>query len=358
MTEQQQYQQVISEFFDVMDTVTRKTMLVINESEKSQILGSLANKLYSKIVKDVTNIDYGTIPLTKGDVSKMENYSDILETLKIIKDIQEQYKQSTADVNTVLTTIDYLKEYQDIWVKAFAIDCEFVQVMYATMCMGVVSSTALLVSTSIEFIKNPETQTFEIALQKVPKTRSANALMLNNLTKFNKACQKGEVEKVCKDILHNNYAVKEQAALMEAEQCLGEAAPALIAASVLPIGVLSVLSVMTLLTCFIPILRELTVTFLNAKQSFSDYLALESDVVRLNAERVKYSTTKTESEKTKIRNKQLKIADRLKKMATALEVKMNKATKAAEAEVKNDSQTKYKIDDVAETLPDSAASLF
>ena len=179
---------------------------LFHEAEQNQAVIALSAKLYDKIIAKVDDIDYGTIPLTKGDVSKMENYSDILETLKIIKDIQEQYKQSTADVDTVLTTIDYLKGYQDIWVKAFAIDCEFVQVMYATMCMGVVSSTALLVSTSIEFIKNPETQTFDIALQRVSKTRTANALMLNNLTKFNKACQKGEVEKVCKDILHNNYA--------------------------------------------------------------------------------------------------------------------------------------------------------
>lgn len=123
MTAEQLYQQVISEFFDVTDNVTRKTMLVINESEKSQILGSLANKLYSKIVNDVTNIDYGTIPFTKGDVTKMENFSDVVETLEIIRDIQQQYNQPTTNVQTIMTSIDYLKKYQDIWVKAFGIDC-------------------------------------------------------------------------------------------------------------------------------------------------------------------------------------------------------------------------------------------
>ena len=357
MTAEQLYQQVISEFFDVTDNVTRKTMLVINESEKSQILGSLANKLYSKIVNDVTNIDYGTIPFTKGDVTKMENFSDVVETLEIIRDIQQQYNQSTANVQTIMTSIDYLKKYQDIWVKAFGIDCEFVQVLYVNMCMAAVSATALLVSTSIEFIKNPETQTFDIALQRVSKTRSTNALMLKNLDKFNTACAKGDVEKVCKDILHKNYTIKEQVALQEAEQCLTETlAPAI--ATILPVGALAVMSLMMLLTCLIPILRELTVTFLNAKQSFSDYLSFESDVVRLNAERVKYNSTKTESEKTRIRNKQLKIADRLKKMATALQIKMTKATKVAAEETKAETSVRYKIDDVAEVLPDSAASLF
>lgn len=356
------YQEVVKEHFDVTDNVTRKTMLCITESEKSQVLGALANKLYSKIVKDVTNIDYGTIPLTKGDITKMENYLDLLETLQTVRDIQVQFKQSTDEVDTVLLAIENTKKYQTLWVKAFGIDCEFVEVMYNNICMAVVGATAIIVSTSIEYIKDPNEGTFNIVLTRVSKNQSGKALMLRNLKRFNDACAKGDVEKACKDLLSYNKSVKEQAALMESEQCLQELAPASLALSsispAVPATVLAVTSLIVVLKCFIPFLRELTVTFLNAKQSFSDYLAIESDVVRLNAEKVQYKSAKSDSAKEKIKNKQLKIADRLKKMSDILAVKMTKAAKIAENETKQDKSTKVKIDDVVDTLPDSVASLF
>lgn len=357
-----QYQDILTEFFDVTDKITRKTMLYINESEKSQVLGALANKLYSKIVQDVTNIDYGTIPLTKGDITKMENYLDILETLQIVRDIQVQFKQSTDDVDTVLLAIENTKKYQPIWTKAFGIDCEFVEVMYNNICMAIVSATAIIVSTSIEYIKDPNEGTFDAALIKISKNKSAKALMLRNLKKYNDACAKGDVEKACKDLLSYNRAFKEQAAIAESEQCLQElGAGSLALASLapeIPAVVLSVTSLIIVLKCFIPFLRELTVTFLNAKQSFSDYLSIEADVVRMNAEKVQYMSAKSDATKKKIKNKQLKIADRLKKMSDVLAVKMTKASKIAETEVKADTHEKVKINDVVSTMPDSVAGLF
>ena len=357
------YQEVVKEHFDVTDNTTRKTMLCITESEKSQVLGALANKLYSKIVKDVTNIDYGTIPLTKGDITKMENYLDLLETLQTVRDIQVEFKQSTDEVDTVLLAIENTKKYKALWIKAFGIDCEFVEVLYNNICMAIVGATAIIVSTSIEYIKDPNEGTFNAVLTRVSKNQSGKALMLRNLKRFNDSCAKGDLEKACKDLLSYNTSLKEQAALLESEQeCLQELAPSSLALSsitpAVPATIVAITSLIVVLKCFIPFLRELTVTFLNAKQSFSDYLAIESDIVRLNAEKVQYTSAKSDEAKKKIRNKQLKIADRLKKMSDVLAVKMTKAAKIAEAEVKQDKSEKVKIDDVVDTLPDSVASLF
>lgn len=361
MLQSELYNSVITEHFDITDNVTRKTLVYVNEADKSQVLAALANKLYGKIVKNVAEIDFGTIPLTKGDITKMEGYQDMIETLDIIRELLVYHNQPTKDVDTVLATVENMKKLQRVWEKAYAIDCGLVVILYNTTCLAIMNTTSLLIASVIEYIKEPGETNFDTTVQKVSKNKTAEALMLRNLEKFNDACKKGEIEKTCKELCEKNYAAKQEAALLESEQCLTESpVPAVIAAmgTSIPATIVSVASLLAVISLIIPFLRELTVTFYNAKQSVSDYLAMEADVVRLNAEHVQYKTTKTPEKREKIKTKQLKIADRLKKMSDKLTIKMTKAAKEAENEVKKDKFEKVKIDDVVDTLPDSVSSLF
>lgn len=361
MMTSQLYSQVISEHFDITDNLTRKTLVYLNEADKSQVLAALANKLYAKIVKNVQDIDYGTIPLTKGDITKMENYIDLTETLDIIKEMLVYYKQPTTDVDIILNSIENVKKLQRVWEKAFAIDCGIVVVLYNNICLGIVSATSLLIASTIEFIKEPSEAEFPLTIKKVSKNKTAEALMLRNLDKFNRSCETGELERTCKELCEKNYAVKQEAALQEAEQCITEKKVLDVVVSVgvaIPTAILSVASLLLVVTGIIPILRELTLTFYNARQSISDYLAMESDVVRINADHVQYNSAKSDEAKEKITNKQLKIADRLKRMSNKIGIKMTKAAKLAEDEVKHDTDEKIKIGNTVDEIPSSVSHLF
>lgn len=356
----EEYNRVVKEHFDLADEATLKTVVYVNEADKSQVLSSLANRLYGKIMKNVADIDFGTIPNTKGDITKMQNYPDLVETLDIIKELLVYYRQSTSDVDIVINAIANIKNLQRVWEKAFAIDCGIVVILYNTMCLSVVSATSLLIASTIEYIKEPDENKYIMVVQKVSKNKTGEAMMLKNLEKFNKACSTGEIEKTCKELCEKNHAVKHEMALLEQDQFLHESPiPAMIGAiEGLPAIVLSISSLLLLIGCIIPILRELTAMFCYAKQSASDYFAMEADIVRLNAEHVQYSSAKSPEAKKKIRDKQLKIADKLKKMSDTLAVKMSKAATYAQAEVKNDREDKVKINDIMDSSPDSVSSLF
>lgn len=356
-----EYDKIVMENFNILDETTRKTMIYVNESDRNQILTALANRLYTKIVKNVYDIDFGTIPNTKGDITKMENYNDIKETLDIIRSLLVYYNQPTSNVDIVLSAIDNVKTLNRLWEKGYAIECGMVVILYETMCLSIVGTTSLLISGSIEYIKDPNEGNFDITLKKASKNKSSSALMLRNIDSFNKACSRGDIERTCKDLLSANKATHEAAVLAEAEQCLNESIFVGVGTTLfpgLPAVVIGASSIAIVLTCIIPFLRELTSTLVNAKQSFSDYLSMEADLVRLNAERIQYSVAKNEETKKKIKAKQLKIADRLKKMSEILLVKMTKASKIAEADVKKDSEEKLNITDIVDELPDSVASLF
>ena len=62
----------------------------------------------------------------------------------------------------------------------------------------------------------------------------------------------------------------------------------------------------------------------------------------------------SEDEKKKIADKQRKIADKFYNTAQKISIKSTKADKLADAECKDDQNTKYKIDDVSDNMPDSS----
>ena len=71
----EQWNNIITEHFDIFDTNTRKILLSINEAEdRNMVLSSLSAKLYNIIVEKSTEIDFGDIPKSKGDISKIPHF--------------------------------------------------------------------------------------------------------------------------------------------------------------------------------------------------------------------------------------------------------------------------------------------
>ena len=56
-----------TEHLDLTDDLTRKAVIVMNEAEQTSVLTALTSKLYDNIVSKVDDIDFGEIPMTKGD---------------------------------------------------------------------------------------------------------------------------------------------------------------------------------------------------------------------------------------------------------------------------------------------------
>lgn len=72
---------IVMKHFDLRDDLTRKTLITINEADQSQVATHLANKFYQIIIKNVADIDYGQIPESKGDFTKIPNYMELMEAL-------------------------------------------------------------------------------------------------------------------------------------------------------------------------------------------------------------------------------------------------------------------------------------
>ena len=85
-----EYDQIIREHFDLSDKYTRKYITSLKEdAQQDQLLAALSSALYDKIVQKVDDIDFGSIPLSRGDITKVEGFASTEECLNIIRRLKD-----------------------------------------------------------------------------------------------------------------------------------------------------------------------------------------------------------------------------------------------------------------------------
>lgn len=334
------YNSIISEHFDIQDTFTRQTLLSLNEEDKSVVLQSLASKLYMHITHKVDGIDYGEIPKSKGDISKIPNFVQLKDCLEVIREIVIYNKQNPSSVDEVLKGIENLRSTKDIWEKAYLYKCALPRVFYENMALAVVASTSYLIATSIDFIKTPDIG-IEMALDSAAYSKSKDAMLFKNLKSFNVACSKREIRKCMEPLLKVKNTMAESADVVS--EISAAAVTTAISKAAPVVGV--VVTVAGLITLAIPLLHSLVCNFYCIKQSASEYFGIQADLLALNAETVKLDYMKSEEERNKIYKKQNKIAEKLRKISNTLAVKLKSAEVQSAKMIKKETSEKIKFED-------------
>lgn len=317
---------------DYTDMDTLNTVCSINEADRAAVLTSLTSKLYDSIVDKVDEIDFGSIATSKGDITKIENYEQLLDTIQVLRQIITEYHQDTAPVDTVIDAIANIRNMKAIWVKGYQMNLSLPIITYQSMTMACVSSISLLIATSIEFIKNTSDEEFKISLDRTAYNRTKDNLLYSNLKKFNESCKDGSMEKIMQYTISTKTKNFSGAGIVA--------------------GGTSV--VFLIIKVLIPMIRECIYFFYHARQSASDYFAVQADLLQVNANNLQYSTDISDEDKAVIFNKQNGIADKFRKFSNVLSIKFKKAENDTHKKIKSDDSHKYKISDLTDEKLDSA----
>lgn len=324
-------------YFDTEDTMTRSILLSVNEADQNVVMTSLANKLYSHIVDKVDEIDFGTIPNSRGDITKIDNFDKLLDCINIISDILQQYHQDTTPVETVNLAIQNMVDRTDMFEKAYKLNIEMPIIIYNTITLSIVSSVSYMISSCIEFVKLPEDRGFDIAMDKVGAAKVKDALLFNDLNRFNKMCGDGSFDKAI------DYVIKQNANNFSGAS--------------FAFGVSSVAVMVGILLSIIPLIREIIFFFYYARAKASDYFDAQSSLLLINAYNIENNLTRDEKHKKKIANDQRKIADTFKKISNVLKVNLKTGEKKAADVTKKLDKQKFKHNDVLDSIPDSSNSV-
>ena len=198
-----EYDQIIREFFDLNDNTTRKYIVALEDAGQEQLLAALSSSLYDKIVSKVTEIDFGTIPMSRGDITKVQGFDNTQECIDIIRKLVLEYKQDPAIVDIVITAINNVKDRKGTFMKAYALNIELPMVVYNTTVLSIERSVSLLISTCIQYIKDPKTDTTRAAFDKVAYNATMDDMLFKQLINFNNMCTNKSLDKVLDILLKN-----------------------------------------------------------------------------------------------------------------------------------------------------------
>lgn len=203
------YNKIINEHFDLTDRATRKCIVALEDSEQSQMLSALSSALYDKIVEKVDDIDFGSIPRSRGDITKIDGFDKTIECLKIMHRLIEEYHQDPTVVDNVMGAIDNIKQRKPVFMKAYALNIEFPMVLYNLTVAAIENSVSFLISVCIQYVKDPETNDMAAAIDRVAYHNAKSNLLYEQLVDFNTACANGSLDAGLETVMKQGKRVHE-----------------------------------------------------------------------------------------------------------------------------------------------------
>lgn len=329
--------EVCYKYMDMADRDTRKAMLMMEDTDQNSVLLSLTSKLYEMIIDKTTDIDFGDIPKTKGDITMLESYEKILESISTLTEILKQFHQPTEPIDEINKAIDNIEHLKPVFKKGFQTNIEIIKTTYNTMVLSVISSLSYMISVSVYYVKSPGDTSYQITLQKSGVSRTKDTLVYESLVSFNKACNAHQIETAFNPLIKSKIRG--------------------FAGSAMGVGAI-IFGISAVLMNILPILRELTYFFYVMRARFSEYLDVQADMLDMNVQLLKSNQIESIEDKKTVISRQEAIIQRFRKISEFFSA--NNKTKEAQADkqIKEDNK-RYKLNDIVDSAPDSITdSLF
>lgn len=325
MIKSEMYTDIFSEYFDMHNYNTNTYISALNEEEKDNTIIVLANRLYKMITNKIDKIDYGTIPLSKGDITKFKYFERMRDSITTIRDIARKSGDGIEETTVIEKAFDNVIANRDLFVKGYKLNIDIIKTFYENIVLSIIADISYFTAICIEFIKNPKT-TIKIEYEGLVQFRTKFGFIHNVLIKFNDSCDKGEIEKAFSALISGKSHKFITGGLAVAAApgffgSLGEMAVLLMAAFVL-------------IKSIIPILREIIYFFFAARVSLEDYFNVQADLLEANADSLK----KNKDTDKDIIDSQIKWADRFRKYANFFAIDYIPAKNKAEKEIKKDTK--------------------
>lgn len=204
-----EFDEIVREHFDLSDSYTCHYIATLEDAGQDQLINALSSALYDKIVTKVGDIDFGTIPASRGDINKVEGFDSTQEALDIMKKLIMEYKMNTAIIDVVLASIVNIQERKGLFIKGYAKNAELPMLVYNLAVLSVIRSTSLMIATCIEVVKDPKTSDLVMALDKAAYSKTMDDMLYQQLVSFNNMCNNGQLDKMLESSMNN--VVKEDA---------------------------------------------------------------------------------------------------------------------------------------------------
>ena len=270
----------------------------------------MIGNLYQSALKK-GNIDFDNIPLSKGDIQKVDGYQNMLATLDILKGLSKKFGIKIPEIFIVEDAVNNIRLQRNIFERGFGLNIDFIKMYYNTLVYACIESTSLLISSYVEYTRTVNNVEFRL---KKGKGIYGN-ICLDNLVKFNESVKNGSFVKFANGLMNKDK-----------DEFLGAVGVAKGAMTAIAIG-----------TSIVPLVRQLIFYFYDSRMQISEFLQQQKDMLEMNKFSVEASSMEAQK-RNKILNKQKSVIDRLEKVSDKIKVNQQIANKSAENKIKDENK--------------------
>lgn len=349
-----EYMQIVSEVYDLSDYNTKKKVLFCNEAQKVSNIEHIVGKLYDHIKENCDAIDFGSIPRSHGIITRIDNYQQLIDCISTIRSLVESYKEDPKIVDCISTSLSNIQNRERIFTKAFALNIEFPMMIYNTTVLSIVSGISLLITSSIEYIKNGH-DSFTMAFDKASYVRTKDHVLYQYLEQFNATCKNGSLDKAMEECIKRN-------AVTESVECLDEISASQIKSAAQAVGrfagvhrfsatIGAIALVFVAIRMLLISLRFLIYEIKHLRMTISDWFEVQATFLQINAENLKYRDDDNgDDHRRQVYQRQIKWVERLRNISNMIALKDMKARKEAEKEITEESRRQTYEDDENDSL--------
>lgn len=350
---------VLRENMNYSDPETVKYL--VEASNQDQMLAALTSRLYDMIREKADKIDYSSVSRSRGDITKIENYSSLVECINIMREIVLRYRENTLPLDIINSAMENLRSRTTEFKKAFAYDTPILVMTYNNIALAIVSSVSFLIATCIEYIKVPGKESFSTALNVVGYRDSMSNLLFESLSSFNEGCKSGDFDELIKVSFQKKIkesttvVVRPDGPYMSDEDIESDDKEIVVHdedeqvhKEGFNISDISYYVSRAFLFCFkflIPVIRNCVYHYYAWKQKKHDYYETQAELIEANALELRYNEFVDEDRKAEIIKKQMKIATNLKLKANKWSIE-NKKTRKETAKMIKDEAKKFNVDEL------------
>lgn len=307
-----------------VNTNEGREMMTLSEESRVNISDRLVAALYKTAVDKYRELDFGEIPLSKGDITKVKHFNTVQESIKAIEEILKQANTDLPELYIVKDAIKTIIAYRKEFCMGYIQDIEMVQLIYNTIVLAIVSGTTLCINSVVDYIRTPG-QDIKTSYDIQSKNNKEYSLLMTNLKKFNDCARKGELNKLFDKLINRNNFIGLAAATTGTAITL--------------VALLAVVSI-------VPIVRELIYFFYNTRMKVSEFLDAQAAFLEINIAELRNTNISPEV----IKKQELRVK-KLKGWATKFAIKFNESEKKAKTSLDKKIDAKTATNAVNEEMP-------
>ena len=286
---------------------------VLNPEGKSKMI----QKLYADIISK-SNIDYGKIPLSKGNLAGYEYYENLSQTLSILNSLLEGKNVEELVLTNKLH--DLIITCRADYEMGFKFDIEFIKLTYNTLVMTLYDMINLCIVAYVDYLKEVKQVEFHFKTFK-----RSDRMVIKAAKDFIKSYEKGEWTRIIAYFKKNS------------SNFVGSLLTIATIPSPVAIGGGIILGVIALLFS----IRTLIYLYYSSAMKINQYIKVQSEFLKVSIDNTTGDSNSLD--------KQKRLLENLNSITSLIETKILKTEKDASNEIKESNSTKFTPQELKDT---------